>query len=80
MGNKLRDMFDKNSEYNKNLKELIEQWIQESKENHCCEFCIYSEQHVHIEHGKVGGYDNWCSIHNKYMLKPNSTCLLFEEK
>ena len=80
MGNLLRDMFDPNSEYSKRINERIEQIAKERKENHCCEYCIHSEQQPHIEMGRESGTDSYCKIHKELRLEYYNTCILFEEK
>lgn len=80
MGNKLRDMFDLNSEYNKNLEQQIEFFKEKMIEDKCCCYCSHASEVPHYEMGKYGGTDTYCEVYNELKLgyAEGQQCLFWE--
>lgn len=68
MGNKFRDIFDLNSNYNKELERQIEVFKEKMIQDKCCCYCSHSHEVPHIEMGKDGGTDTYCEIFDELKL------------
>lgn len=82
MPNLLRDMFDPNSDYNKEQDKMLEEMQQQAKEDKCCRYCTHAELQPHYEHGKYGGTDPFCPIFGELILEygHGQQCIFWEEK
>ena len=82
MGNLLRDIFDPNSEYNKQQRAFMESLDKKLRDDKCCCYCKNSEQVPHIEMGREAGTDDFCKIHQELMLGYGlgQQCLFWEER
>ena len=82
MSNKLRDMFDPNSEYNKELKRKAQKMEQQMKNDKDCLFCANAELRPHIEMGREVGNDAYCTIHKELKLGygVGQECLFWKER
>ena len=76
MANRLRDIFDPNSEYNKKLKERIERIIYQLVEDNSCYCCKNAVHPGHFEMGKYSGTDTYCRM-TKELKKCSDTCLFY---
>ena len=77
MGNLLRDIFDPNSEYNKQIRERLENIEREMIENHDCCYCKNAIHPPHIEMGKFAGTDTYCRLVKEYK-HCGDTCLFYD--
>ena len=68
MANKLRDMFDLNSEYNVKMREHLKEIKLEMIADKHCSYCVNSRRVPHIEMGKDGGTDIYCDVFNEMRL------------
>lgn len=71
--NKLREMFDENSEYNKRIKEKLEQIIEQSYVNKDCCTC---QNYIPVPEDLPG----FCTAYPecKMNIKPMETCLFYK--
>lgn len=82
MSNKLLDIFDPNSEYNKQIDNKIKQFKCKMKEDKHCSYCVNSHEEPHYEMGYYGGTDTYCDIYHKLMLSypTGQECLFWRLK
>lgn len=82
MSNKLRDIFDPDSEYNMQMAEQIEQLERQMKEDKHCSYCANSHEVPHIEMCRYTGTDTYCDIYHKLMLSypTGQECLFWKLK
>ena len=67
--NRLREIFDPDSEYNKELTHQAKQLEEEAIKDKCCRYCINSINEPYYEHGKYGGTNPFCQIFDKLILE-----------
>lgn len=82
MANKLRDIFDPDSEYNKQMAERMKQFECQMKDDKHCSYCANSHEEPHYEMGYYGGTDTYCDIYHKLMLSypTGQECLFWKLK
>ena len=68
MSNRIREMFDPNSEYNIRLREHLRTIKLEMIADKDCSYCINSHRVPHIEMGKDGGTDTYCDVFDELKL------------
>lgn len=81
MSNKLRDMFDINSDYNKRVRENLKRIESEMRDEKYCCYCKKSYEKDHWEMGYYGGTDTYCSLTDELREGKNGQqCLFWEER
>ena len=82
MGNRFRDIFNPDSDYNKELKEKAEKIKQQLIADKHCSYCANSHEEPHYEMGYYGGTDTYCDVYHKLMLSypTGQECLFWKLK
>ena len=82
MENRLRDILNPDSEYNKQLKEQLHKIQLKMIEDKHCSYCINSHEVPHIEMGKNAGTDTYCDVFNELRLSypTGQECLFWRLK
>ena len=81
MGNKLRDMLDDNSEYNKRIKARLDQVEKDGRHNGCCLYCVHVEKR-YPQFSAPGVYSCYCKIDGELKSDTFGTgerCLHYKE-
>ena len=68
MGNKLWDIFNPDSEYNKQLQERMSNFKKQMIADKHCSYCANSHEVPHIEMGRDAGTDTYCDVFNELRL------------
>ena len=77
MSNKLWEIFNPDSDLNKQFKIRTEKMKQDMYDDKHCMYCVHNEQIPHIEMGKNGGSDDYCNIFQKYTCYNDGFSCLF---
>ena len=81
MGDRLRDVFGLNPEYNKKMQERLKQIKLELIADKHCSYCANSHQVPHIEMGRDAGTDTFCDVFNELRIETYPTgqeCLFWK--